>query len=137
MWGSWAPSEPCSVSCDGQGFQTLARNCSTGNVKDCESLGGHWWQVAACDNGPCIFCKCFTRRIFSLDTFLKFFSSSLCSLMFNVTGQMFVPHDMSYVLICCLPYARTGRLFFSYCICWNKSTIFQVLPVVSPHSKIY
>ncbi|XP_052781602.1 SCO-spondin-like isoform X2 [Mya arenaria] len=53
IWGSWQLTNPCSVSCDGQGFLQRNRECSTGSISDCERGGGRSWEVTVCNNGPC------------------------------------------------------------------------------------
>ncbi|XP_053377847.1 SCO-spondin-like isoform X2 [Mercenaria mercenaria] len=52
-WSEWTVRGSCSVSCDGQGYLEKERTCSTGKHSDCEAIGGKWWSVEACDNGPC------------------------------------------------------------------------------------
>jgi len=61
------------VTCDGSGFQTLVRECSTGDNRDCENQGGHWWQVVPCDNGPCVFGEYIAIETYLIDNSNKLF----------------------------------------------------------------
>lgn len=52
-WTDWTVHKACSVTC-GTGIKEFLRTCSTGQTSDCTELGGKFWDVRACDAGPCI-----------------------------------------------------------------------------------
>lgn len=52
-WTEWTVKNECSEKCGKSGYLEQVRNCTTGRVHDCESIGGRYWKVLTCNNGPC------------------------------------------------------------------------------------
>ncbi|KAH3881664.1 hypothetical protein DPMN_005591 [Dreissena polymorpha] len=54
VWGSWHTVERCTVTCGGQGFTRRERECSTGFRQDCLNVGGNYYNIDVCNEGPCV-----------------------------------------------------------------------------------
>ncbi|XP_053376882.1 SCO-spondin-like [Mercenaria mercenaria] len=66
-WSEWNQHTDCSQSCGSRGYYEVRRNCSTGNMQDCEALGGKKWAVRSCNNGPCL--TTVIRRLYNFYSF--------------------------------------------------------------------